>query len=132
MMRKTFDKAFKARVALEAIKGEKTLQQIAQEFEVHTTQVTQWKKQALDNLGDLFERANKKKEEGDSDAETDKLYKQIGQLSVENEFLKKSTGNGTVTSRSYRAWAPWAVHRPPMRAFADKSLCVLLPTRGRG
>jgi len=100
MMRKTFDKAFKARVALEAIKGEKTLQQIAQEFEVHTTQVTQWKKQALDNLGDLFERANKKKEEGDSDAETDKLYKQIGQLSVENEFLKKSTDNGTVTSRS--------------------------------
>ena len=78
----------------EAIKGEKTLQQIAQEFEVHPTQVTQWKKQALDNLGDLFERANKKKEEGDSDAETDKLYKQIGQLSVENEFLKKK----------YRQW----------------------------
>jgi transposase len=94
MMRKTFDKAFKAQVALGAIKGEKTVQQLSQEYSVHSTQITLWKKQVLDGMADLFDRGDKTKEEAKTAEDTDNLYKQIGQLSVENEFLKKK----------YRQW----------------------------
>ena len=68
-MRKNYDSRFKSKVALEAIRGEKTLAQIASEYEVHPNQVMQWKKKALDNLPDKYPE--------------DELLKQIGQLKVE-------------------------------------------------
>jgi transposase len=86
-MRKTYDKAFKAKVALEAIKGEKTIQQIAQDFEIHPNMVALWKKQLIDNASELFDakRGPAPKEEEASG----ELFKQIGMLQVENDFLKK-------------------------------------------
>lgn len=87
-MRKKHDSKFKARVALEAIKGEKTIAEIASECGVHPNLVGQWKQKALENLPDIFE----KKENG-KDRETEKilndLYREIGVMKIENDFLKK-------------------------------------------
>ena len=87
-MRKKHDNTLKARVALEAIKGEKTIAEIASEYKVHTNLVGQWKKKALENLPSLFEKGDKKKEK-DLEKEKDNLYKEIGKMKVENEWLKK-------------------------------------------
>ncbi len=84
-----FSTEYKARVALEAIKGRKTISQLASEFEVHPTQITTWKKQALNNLKDSF-KSGRKGSEIDSKQEKNKLYQQIGKLQVENDFLKQA------------------------------------------
>ena len=87
-MKKKHDAAFKARVALEAIKGEKTMAQIASEYGVHPNQIGQWKKRLLKELPSIFsERRKKEAKEGTELAE--ELYRQIGQLKVELEWLKK-------------------------------------------
>ena len=85
-LRRSHDKLFKAKVALEAVKNERTIAEIASAYEVHANLVTKWKKQLLANLPEVFE-GNKKKEEQPVNQE--ELFKQIGQLKVENEFLKK-------------------------------------------
>jgi transposase len=90
-MRKRYDKEFKAKVAIEALRGEKTLQEIAIAHAVHPNLVALWKKQLIESAGQLFEKAGKDKEAEAETAERkqDELFKQIGQLQVENEFLKK-------------------------------------------
>ena len=89
-MKKSFDKEFKAKVAIEAIKGEKTIAQLASEFDVHPNQISQWKKQVLDEVSSLFERGSKQESEAaKAEKKEEELYKNIGQLRVENEFLKK-------------------------------------------
>jgi putative transposase len=87
-IRKQFSKEFKAKVALEALKGLKTSAEISAEFKVHPTQIAKWKKQLREGLTDLF---SGKKSEADKSKEEliDELYKQIGQLQVENDWLKK-------------------------------------------
>ncbi len=87
-MRKTYDKQFKAMVAIEAIKGEKTIGEIAAQYEVHPNQVSKWKKKALQNLPELFSRGKNQKEKSKEQLQ-EELYKHIGKLKVENEFLKK-------------------------------------------
>lgn len=89
-MRKNHDGAFKAKVALEAIKGEKTLAQIASEFGVHVNQIGQWKKHLLEELPTLFSDKRKKVEKDNEVLEAE-LYKQIGQLKVELDWLKKKS-----------------------------------------
>lgn len=74
-----------------AIQGHKTINEIASEFEVHPNQVSAWKKKLLESSTEAFTRKNEKREE-DFDAEREKLYSQIGQLKVENDFLKKTVG----------------------------------------
>ena len=85
--RKRYDAAFKARVALEAIKGERTIAEIASATGVHPNQISKWKKQALEELPGLFTGGRKK--ERDSEELESELYKQIGQLKVELDWLKK-------------------------------------------
>jgi transposase-like protein len=86
-MKRSFDSKFKSKVALEAVKGEKTIAQIASEYEVHPNQVSQWKKKMLKNLPDVF--ATKKEKRDRKDYPEDELLRQIGQLKVENEFMRK-------------------------------------------
>ncbi len=91
MKRKRYSASFKAKVALEAIRGLKTTNELAAEFGVHTTQIGHWKKQALESLPDVF--ANHRGRSRDEDAALkDRLYQQIGRLQVELEWLKKKTG----------------------------------------
>lgn len=89
-MRKSYDTAFKVKVALEASKEQMTLQELAQKYEVTPGQISQWKKQLVEGAGELFERPNKKQNrERETEEERDRLLKTVGQLTVENEFLKK-------------------------------------------
>jgi transposase-like protein len=85
--RRRYDGAFKAKVGLEALKGIKTVSQIAKEFEVHPVQVSQWKNQVMERLPDVFEGGAER--EVVDEALVTKLHEKIGQLSVENDFLKK-------------------------------------------
>jgi len=84
--RRRYDGAFKAKVGLEALKGIKTVSQIAKEFEVHPVQVSQWKNQVMERLPAVFEGAGREVVDEELVA---KLHEKIGQLSVENDFLKK-------------------------------------------
>jgi transposase len=88
--RKRYNSSFKAKVALEAIKGERTIAEISSESGVHPNQISKWKKQALEELPDIFS-GNRKKREQSSDELESELYKQIGQLKVELDWLKKKS-----------------------------------------
>ncbi len=86
--RRKFSAAFKAKVALEAVRGEKTIAQLSSEFRVHGNQVRQWRRQLLDELPNIFTNGRKRSEK-DSEELTAELYRQIGQLKVELDWLKK-------------------------------------------
>lgn len=88
-MRNHYDKAFKAKVAIEALRGEKTLQELATAYGVHPNMIALWKKQLLESAEQLFEKAGKDKDAEAAEVKQDELFKQIGQLKVENEYLKK-------------------------------------------
>ena len=89
-MRKRHDKAFKAKVALEALREESSLQELAKKYEVHPNQISQWKRQLLDGAVDLFERPNKKSEATRSaEKREEMLLKAVGEMKIENDFLKK-------------------------------------------
>ena len=81
---------FKAKVALEAIKGESTLAELSNKYGIHSTQILRWKKQVLERIPDLFSKETKSDVNGDK--EKDDLYKHIGQLKVELDWLKKKSG----------------------------------------
>jgi transposase-like protein len=87
--RRKFSAEFKAKVAVEAIKEQLTVSELAAKHEIHPNQISQWKKQFLDNASMVFsaEKADLKQDQDDQIA---KLYEQIGKLQVANEFLKKS------------------------------------------
>jgi transposase len=85
--RRKFAPAFKAKVALEAVKNQQTLAELAKKFEVNPIMISRWKAEFLGNMGAIFEGSGKADE---PDVDTQELYAQIGQLKVENEFLKKS------------------------------------------
>jgi transposase len=80
--RKRYDAAFKARVGLEALKGQRTTQQIAAEFQVHPTQVSEWKKTLSEGIGLPFE---------DFEREREQLHSKIGELTIKVDFLEKKS-----------------------------------------
>ncbi|MBL7768750.1 MAG: transposase [Flavipsychrobacter sp.] len=85
--RRQFTTAFKAKVALEAIKGQYTLAELAKKFEVNQVVISRWKAEFQANMAVVFEKERRPSE---PDVDTQELFAQIGQLRVENEFLKKS------------------------------------------
>jgi transposase len=87
--RRNHSAAFKARVALEAIRGEKTVAEIAAHHEVHPTQVTSWKNQVLEHLADVFGGATTN---GDGRERIRELHEKIGELTVERDFLEGALG----------------------------------------
>ena len=89
--RKRHSPEFKAKIALEALREQKTAGQIASEHEVHPTQVSQWKKDALDYLSGAFADGRSVKKPDNGEALQEKLYSQIGQLKVELDWLKKKS-----------------------------------------
>jgi len=89
--RRNHSALFKAKVALEAAKGNKTMAELASEFEVHPSQITQWKKQLLESMQDIFSRRRDRTWQ-EQDELTEHLYQQIGQLKVELDWLKKKSG----------------------------------------
>lgn len=86
--RKKHSGAFKAKVALEAIKGEQTLNELAGHFEIHPTQVVQWKQRLLAGAVDLFS-GGVQRDAAEETALKERLYQEIGQMKVELDWLKK-------------------------------------------
>lgn len=84
-----FGKDFKAKVAIEAIKGEKTINEIASLYEVHPNQVSNWKKLALEKLPELMADGRGKQERQARPVDEDRLHQKIGQQAIEIDFLKK-------------------------------------------
>ncbi|MFN5092794.1 MAG: transposase [Bacteroidota bacterium] len=87
--RRKFSPEFKAKVALEAVKNQKTLAELSLHFEVNPVTISKWKTEFLENMSSVFGGEKGKIQDEDS-PEMEKLYAQIGQLKVENDFLKKS------------------------------------------
>lgn len=86
-MKKSYDSKFKSRVALDAIQGQRTIAEIAGDYNIHPNQVAQWKKKLLESLPDVF--ATQKEKKAENQFPEEELLRQIGQLKVENEFLQK-------------------------------------------
>ena len=84
--RRKFSSDFKSKVVLEALRERSTIEALAQKYELQPTQINQWKKEAISNLSDIFDKGKKNIEDR---TDVEKLYAQIGQLKVENDFLKK-------------------------------------------
>ena len=131
-MRKRYDKAFKAKVALEALRGDKTVQELAALYEVHPNMVTLWKKQLLEGAEVLFEKPGKDAERHELEQKQDELYKQIGKLQIENEFLKKSTNNYTGPNRRYRTGLSRLIDTRAMPNTGNNSSKLLLQGRRKG
>jgi transposase-like protein len=89
--RRKFNGSFKAKVALAAVKGDRTMGELAGTFGVHPNQITKWKRQLLDGVPRIFSEGHRE-DLHQQEALTDRLYQQIGQLKVELDWLKKKSG----------------------------------------
>ena len=89
--RKTYSPKFKARVATEALRGEKTLSQLGSQYKVHPMQIAKWRKLALDQMPELFVDG-RRKTSPNGEVESTALFEEIGRLKVELDWLKKKAG----------------------------------------
>lgn len=90
--RRNHSPAFKAKVALAAVRGDRTIAELAEQFDVHPNQIQDWKRRLLDGAEDVFGAGAAAA--GEAQAETEKLHAKIGQLTMENDFLSKALGQG--------------------------------------
>lgn len=91
--RKQYTAKFKARVAMEAIRGEKTLNQLGSQFGLHPVQIAHWRRTALDHIEDLFvDGRTRRGQDAEAEADRDALFEEIGRLKVELDFVKKKAG----------------------------------------
>jgi transposase len=89
--RRRYSAEFKAKVALEAIKGEQTISELAARFELHPNMITNWKRQAIDNMAESFS-GKAERNRNNEEARIKDLHAKIGQLTVERDFLAKAFG----------------------------------------
>jgi transposase len=87
--RRVFGGSFRAKVALAAVKGDKTLAELASQFDVHPNQVSAWRKELIERAAELFE--DRRKQKRDDEASSEELYEQIGRLKMEVDWLKKKS-----------------------------------------
>jgi transposase-like protein len=85
--RKSYSPQFKAKVALAALKNDEPIAELAARFEVHPTMINNWKRALIDSATDIFDKGQKTRKQ--TEAKVDDLYRQIGRLKVENDFLSK-------------------------------------------
>lgn len=96
--RKTYSAGFKTKIVLEALQERETVQEIARKYEIHPSQISTWKSQFLSNASTVFEKGASK---NDDDKEKDALFKKVGQLQLENDFLKKVQASTILPVSSY-------------------------------
>lgn len=89
--RKQYSADLKAKIAVEAVKGQRTIQEIASHYSIHPNQVTQWKKQLLESAAEVFSNGRGHAADADEEIKSE-LYQQIGKLQVEVDWLKKKSG----------------------------------------
>lgn len=89
--RKRYSADFKAKVALEAIRGDQTIHELASRYELHPNMITNWKRQAVDNMAEAFSSKSERSNKGD-DTQVKELHAKIGELTVERDFLAKAFG----------------------------------------
>jgi transposase-like protein len=93
--RRNHSAQFKAKVALAALRGDKTLAEIAEQFDLHPNQIVQWKQQVVDNMAAAFDKGADAK---GSEAERKELHTKIGQLTLEVDFLQRAFGRAGLSS----------------------------------
>ena len=94
--RRKFSSDFKSKVVLEALQERMTLEELSKKYDLHPNQVSQWKKDFQGNVSKVFHVSNTSNEDRKKDKLIDELYRQIGQLKVDNEWLKKSFNDTTI------------------------------------
>jgi transposase len=129
--RKRYSAEFKAKVAMEALRGELTTSQLATKYGVHQTMVGNWKRQAMEGLAAVFSGKVEAKE-GIREEELEKLHAKIGQLVVERDFLAKASVDDRRTQACADRGRPRAtLDRPVMQTGVEQSFVILVPAGWR-